>query len=152
MSCKLTDHHHPLSLIMPPVDQVTRFFVCFLKVEASQLSKTSIAHRLKQLAYELKLNKALRLLQDALFIAWCLNPNGWCIHLECSNERTVACSVSYQCQVLISLQLLEEKKAANIYIKKKEKEKKRWCFLSATHFGGWYVSDCVVFCQVCSLW
>lgn len=54
---------------MPPVDQVTRFFVCFLKVEASQLSKTSIAHRLKQLAYELKLNKALRLLQDALFIA-----------------------------------------------------------------------------------
>lgn len=78
-------------------------------------------------------------MQDALFIAWCLNPNGWCIHLECSNERTVACSVSYQCQVLISRQLLEEKKAANIYIKK---EKKRWCFLSATHFGGWYVSDC----------
>lgn len=50
---------------MPPVDQVTRFFVCFLKVEASQLSKISM----KQLAYELKLNKALRLLQDALFIA-----------------------------------------------------------------------------------
>lgn len=67
---------------MPPVDQVTRFFVCFLKVEASSLSKTSIPHRLKQLALRAQAEQGFKVIPGCLIYCmmskpqWMMHPSG----------------------------------------------------------------------------